>query len=240
MMFYNTPIKLEFNDDGLLVDGKKHPFSVRMLSELNEVLLGDFSGAEDKPIYLMYRDIVKKDNLRYDMTVIASRILGEEYSRTYGHTHPVAEDELTYPEVYQVLFGEARFILQKTNKDLSTDVSIVSAKEGEVVLIPPNYGHVTVNFSEENPLFLANIISNRFKSDYSQYKKNKGPAVFYTTSEIKYNTNYLVREIYQKSAEEINKKYNFECRDLLTEFYSSPQKFEFLEKPSVLFKEKSL
>ena len=88
MIFYNSPIKIEFNDDGLIVDGKKHPFSVRMLSELDEVLMEELHPKDDKPIYLMYRDVYKTDDMRYDITVIASRVLGKEYARTYGHYQP--------------------------------------------------------------------------------------------------------------------------------------------------------
>src|SRR4030042_1228959 len=127
MIFYNTPLKIEFNDDGLIVDGKKHPFTTRMLSQLDEVLMEELHPEDDKPIYLMFRDVYRTDDLRYDITVVASRVLGKEYARTYGHYHPIAEDKMTYPEVYQVLFGEAKFVLQKQNRDLSTDVIVVDA-----------------------------------------------------------------------------------------------------------------
>ena len=235
-MFYTAPIKIEFNDDGLFIDEIKHPYSVRMLSVLDEVLLGDFHDKDDKPIYLMYRDVFKKSTLRFDITVIASRILGKEYARTYGHHHPIAEANLSYPEVYQVLFGEAKFILQKTNPDKTTDVIITNAKEGDVLIIPSNYGHVTINTSDEKPLFLSNLVSTEFQSDYSQYKRNKGPAIFYTIDDIEQNTNYLIRNLERKEAKDINKKYGFVCKDLLNDFYHNPEKFEFLNKPSLLFK----
>lgn len=235
MLFYESPLKIEFDDDGLLVDGQKKEYSVRMLSDLNEVLMEPVHFKENKPIYLMYREVYKKNNLRYDITVIASRILGKEYARTYGHHHPIAEKELTYPEIYQVLFGEARFVLQKRNNDESTDVLIVSAKKGDVVLIPPGYGHVTVNPSEENPLFLSNLVSSNFSSDYEIYKQKRGPAVYHTIYGPKQNTNYMIKKLENTTPDKLNKHYGFSCEDIFTEFYKDPNKFEFLNKPSLLF-----
>jgi len=234
MIFYKSPIKIEFWD-GLYVNGEKRTFSPRMLSKLNEVLLSPVYPEEDIPIYLMYKDIYSSNNLRYDITVIASKMIGKEYARTYGHSHPKAKDGYGYPEIYQVLFGEAKFILQKTNKDGNTNVILVSAKKGDVILIPSDYGHVSINTSNELPLFLANVVSNEFSSIYDKYKSNRGPAVYYTKDGVVQNTNYLINNIETISVSEINKRYNFTCSDLLEDFYKNEKKFEFLNKPSLLF-----
>ncbi len=236
MIFYNSPLKIEFDDDGLKVEGKKHKFSTRMLSDINETLMDKLEIKEDKPIYIMYREVYKKSDLRFDITVIASRILGKEYARTYGHYHPIAEGKLSYPEIYQVLFGDARFILQRPNSDHTTDVIVVSAKDGDVVLIPPNYGHVTINVSKEKPLFLSNLVADVFESDYSEYKKNNGQVIYYTADDLVQHTNYVVKNSNRVTASELNKKYNFECKDLLNELYYNERKFDFLMKPSLLFK----
>lgn len=236
MIFYESPLKIEFTHDGLVVDGKKKDYSARMLSELKEVLMEPVPFKEDKPIYLMYRDVYNSQDIRFDITVIASRILGKEYARTYGHHHPFAEKDLTYPEIYQVLFGNASFILQKESKDGSSEVIIISAAEKDILLIPPGYGHVTINPNMEEPLFLANLVSTKFQSSYEKYKENQGPAVYYTEDGLIQNTNYIIKNIERTKTKDLNQKYGFVCSDMLKEFTEGPDKFEFLNKPSLLFK----
>ncbi len=237
MLFYESPIKIEFTDDGLFANNTKLDYSVRMLSQLSEALMKPIHPKEDKAMYLMYRDVFGMNNLRFDITIIASRVLGTEFARTYGHYHSEAEDGQMYPEIYQVLYGAAKFILQKENKDGSVDVLLISAEKGDVILFPPGYGHVSVNSSTKEPLFLSNLVSNNFKSNYDSYKKNRGPAIYCTTEGIVRNTNYLIRSVKKLSAKELNKRYGFVCEDLLVEFNSTPEKFEFLNKPSLFFRD---
>jgi len=133
-----------------------------------------------------------------------------------------------------VLKGKAVFLLQKDNPSGSVDVIIVDAKKGDVVLMPPNYGHVTINNGEET-LVLANLIYKNFSSLYDEYKRNKGGAYYYTKDhELVQNTNYIVHENERISPEELNKRYEISCKDLLTELHNDPHKFAFLEKPGML------
>ncbi len=160
-----------------------------MLSDIKEVLY-DKSCLEagDVELYYMYRDLYlsKKDReillttgLRYDITVIPSRMLGEEYVKTAGHYHPlVPGTEVTYPELYEVLEGEAHFLLQRPmNFDSVSDVVVVEAKKGDKVLIPPNYGHVTINPSKKI-LKIANLVARDFESIYEPMRKIGGAAYF--------------------------------------------------------------
>lgn len=135
--------------------------------------------------YEMYRDRyateqdhtwLTEHDLRYDITVIFPHIICGEYNKTKGHYHPICSCEMTYPELYEVISGEAIYLLQKT--DLS-DIVAVYAKAGEAVLIPPDYGHVTINPSDTEPLAMANIVSSRFASIYGDYEELIGAAYYY-------------------------------------------------------------
>ena len=135
--------------------------------------------------YEMYRDRYKTEqdhawllehDLRYDVTVIFPHIICGEYNKTKGHYHPRSSYELTYPELYEVISGQAIYLLQK--RDLS-DIVAVCAKAGEAVLIPPNYGHVTINPSACETLIMANIVSSRFESIYGDYEDHCGAAYYY-------------------------------------------------------------
>ncbi len=234
-VIYENPLRIELSDNELVVNGKEHPYSTRKLSEMKDVLMNDIDVVEDLDMYYMFREIYVKNGLRYDITLIPARITAGEFAKTYGHCHPVAEEGMTYPEVYQVLSGKALFILQEELENLRSVVSIVDASEGDVVIIPPNFCHVSINPSPEKNLLLANIVSTDFKSLYEKFRENRGAAYYYSENrELVQNSNYIVEKNERLNADEINKRYNFSSEDLLKEFYENPEKFEFLKKPGLL------
>jgi glucose-6-phosphate isomerase len=154
--------------------------SVRTVDEMRCVL-ADPGCAADGPLYVMYRDcaLTAEDrtwlagqHIRFDLTVIPPATLGREYVKTKGHYHPENTAGVGYPELYQVLAGEAHYLLQA--KDLS-DVVAVTAHAGDVVLVPPGYGHVTINPAAET-LVMANLVSTRFESEYGFYEEMRGAA----------------------------------------------------------------
>lgn len=136
------------------------------------------------PVYYMYRDVARSSedrswlssqNLRFDITVIPPRDLCGEYNKTKGHYHPADPSGTGYPEIYEVLAGEAHYLIQ--NHDCS-DVVMIAACAGDVVVIPPEYGHVTINPSRSAVLQMANIVSSRFSSNYNGYEAQNGAAYF--------------------------------------------------------------
>jgi glucose-6-phosphate isomerase len=157
--------------------------SVRDAKDLREVL-ADRSCTATGPVYYMYRDISRSDadrcwlsaqSLRYDITVIPPREICGEFIKTKGHYHPENPSGIGYPEVYELLAGMAHFLIQ--NHDFS-DIVMIAASAGEIVVIPPGYGHVTINPSKNTVLQMANIVSTRFESDYRGYESLHGAAYF--------------------------------------------------------------
>ena len=161
---------------------------VRRLFDMKEVIFDKdwLARAEDFDLYYMYRDLylsrADKDRLlmqglRYDITIIPPGMLGCEYIKTAGHYHPnVPEGRVTYPELYEVLEGEALYLLQ--NLDHS-DVVVVYATAGDKVLVPPGYGHVTINRSNKT-LKMSNFVGRNFSSLYEPYRERAGAAYFFT------------------------------------------------------------
>ncbi|MCD1294736.1 glucose-6-phosphate isomerase [Methanocella sp. CWC-04] len=146
--------------------------------------------APDMELYYMYRDvhmsrqdhsIILDNGLRYDITVIPPARLGSEFIKTAGHYHPYKGDTgYTFPEVYEVLKGKAHYLLQKCEGGRMADVVMIEAVEGDKVIIPPNYGHVTINPSNKE-LKMANWVSRNFESIYEPYKKCGGAAYYELT-----------------------------------------------------------
>jgi glucose-6-phosphate isomerase len=186
--------------------------------------------------YYMYRKVHQSGAVRFDITIIPPVPFGNERPKTHGHYHPGSEDGMPYPEVYQVLKGRALFILQKKNRNGTVDAIMVKAEEGDVVLLPPGYGHVTVNQGDE-ALVLSNMTYDRFEPMYDDYDENQG-AAYYIMEDgtIEQNGNYIVRVGERLSAKELNARYGFSCKDILKEVDETPEKFTFLEKPKLLFK----
>jgi len=232
-LIYEKPLKIELFGSALIVNGKEHPCSVRKLSEMKDALMSETKESGDVDLYYMFRDIYVKNGMRYDITLIPARITGGEFAKTYGHCHPVAHDHLRYPEVYQVLSGKALFILQKELETAGIEILIIPAKKGEVVLIPPNYCHVSINPSEKD-LLLANVVAVDFKSIYEIYKRKRGAAYYCTKKGLVPNKNYTIEKTEKPGPAEINKRYGFSSKDLLNEFCENPKKFEFLKKPELL------
>lgn len=194
------PIKLRKRDWRILFAGKEINPTVRLLKPDDrrgdsiglievlkdpEVFQKPYQFPPNPVIYYMYRGAfsssedrktAEEKELRYDITVIPPGVLGEEFVKTAGHFH-----RSFYPEVYAVLYGEAYYLLQKRD---GSDFIVVHAREGDKVVIPPEYGHITVNPNSEKPLVMANWVSTRVKSEYEQMQEKQG-AMYYLTKDEK-------------------------------------------------------
>ncbi len=83
-------------------------------------------------------------------------------------------------KLYEVIFGQAWFLLQKENKDdcrIIDDVILAKAKKGEKILLPPGYGHVLINPGKDD-LVAACFSSRALICESQKYLKAKGGAYF--------------------------------------------------------------
>ena len=250
---------------------EKRTPDIRRLESMRELLYDRewAEKAEDMDLYYMYRDVARQEDtekiqgadLRYDITIIPPNMLGEEYTKTIGHYHPMAVDSaISYPEVYEVLEGEAIYFMHKTvghyhpmavdagisypevyevlegeaiyfmqKEDLS-DAYFVRAGAQDKVIIPPNYGHITINPSNK-PLKMANWVCASFSSLYGAYKEKKGGAYYRTLSGWVKNTEYSplpeIRELSPTNFEDIGFKKGVPMYSLVSDI----EKLEFLKFP---------
>ncbi len=171
--------------------------SVRTSEDMENVFAVRPSNHDPKtPLYYMYRDLyqthgdhtwLERHHLRYDITRIPPGLINGEYTKTKGHYHPKNAAGIPYPEVYEVLSGSAYYLLQKRDH---TDVILVPAHAGDTVLIPPGYGHVTINPAPDE-LVMANLVSTDFASEYGEINAMHGAAYYYMKREGWVpNTNY--------------------------------------------------
>ncbi len=186
----NCGLDILLDDQGTLAFGEEvvpvEP-EARLKKDMEEVLL-DPSAKGPEELYDMYRGVlrqgdeekIKNSGLRYDITVIKPGFIGQEFIKTAGHYHPEKKGTgLTYPEVYEVIYGTAHYFLQELVPG-ETEVRqavLMEARAGDRVLIPPNFGHITINPGKEY-LVMANWVAKEFSSDYAPIKEKGGGAYF--------------------------------------------------------------
>jgi glucose-6-phosphate isomerase len=174
---------------------------------------------------------MKEHNLRYDIMVIPPRMLGCEFVKTAGHYHPaVPGTDTTFPEIYEVLSGEAQYLMQKPGGDGIKDVILIKAGEGDKVIIPPNYGHLTINASNK-VLKMANWVARDFESIYEPVKEKGGGVYFFLENGVVKNTRYAevpeIRILKPSNFKEIGLEKSREMYGLVRDI----KKLEFLTKP---------
>lgn len=215
--------------------GRKIKPSIRHLYDMKEVVYDRewLEDADNLPLYYMYRDVyevgdretILRKKLRYDITVMPARKLGKEFVKTKGHYH-AKTNSMTYPEIYGVLEGRAHYLLQK-GRDGSVDrVVLIEAEKGDVVVIPPNYAHITINPSERE-LKMANWVYRDFDSVYAPILERRGGAWFELVDGFVRNENYRkVPELERFSAPKLD-MFQGAFYDLI----KSPEKLGFLTNP---------
>jgi glucose-6-phosphate isomerase len=216
--------------------------SVRMISDMKDVIYDHdwLSRAENVELYYMYRDLslskkdallIKEHGLRYDITVIPPRMLGCEYVKTAGHYHPLVPGaNVTFSEIYEVLGGEALYMLQKPDGEGIEDVILIKASEGDKVIIPPGYGHFTINASNK-VLKMANWVADNFEAIYTPIKEKRGGAYFLLETGNVVNKKYdqvpEIRILKPENLKELGLQKNKEMYGLVRDL----DKLEFLKKP---------
>jgi glucose-6-phosphate isomerase len=183
-------------------------------------------------------DLFKENMLRYDIIVVWPGIIGDEYKKTSGHYHcEVPGQELSYPEIYEVMQGNALFILQKCNANGDiVEVFAVRGNPGDKLVIPPGYGHVTTNIGNE-PLIFADLVSSKCSNIYGQIGRNRGMS-YYVVKDDERGFRLIKNPAYQAVPEakltHISENYVlgiWKDRPIYSEFVNTPTLFEYLNKP---------
>ncbi len=211
---------------------------VRTHKQMLPLLMDKEADAPDD-FYLMYRDVhldkdedlIRKNNVRYDITIIPPAVIGKEHVKTFGHFHPIIPGkDIRYTEVYGVLYGNAHYLLQKGDGKKVEDFIVVKASAGDKVAILPDYGHATVNPSSK-PLIMFNWVEANFKSEYGPVKDCGGFAYYDTKDGFVKNKKYIqipeIRFLRPKFVEE----FALSAKPMYTEGVKNIEKLDYLKNP---------
>lgn len=136
---------------------------------------------EHKNGYDVCRDIKRMGELRYDFTLFPAnttatsnttdRTSRTELTRTHGHYHTDGASEL-----FEVVSGEALFFMQKREgaKDIISEAYLITASEGDKIVILPDFSVTSINASQEKKLLISNWVSDNIKNDYGAFEKLDG------------------------------------------------------------------
>ncbi|MBZ9685464.1 glucose-6-phosphate isomerase [Clostridium estertheticum] len=183
------------------------------------------------------RDEMIKRSLLYGAVTYSKGKLGKEPVRSQGHIHWVSPScGTSTPELYEIWDGKAIIYMQETAKDNPKRCYAVYAEAGEVVLVPPNWAHCTINANPlENMTFGAWCVRD-FGFDYEDVRKHEGVAWFPILDEANkinwvHNSNYMLGELIEKAPRnytEFDLKKNV---SIYTQFQKNPNAFLFISKP---------
>ncbi len=182
---------LSFNEP---IVHEQEKFKVKLVKDMAGLLQKDDYLPGNEKFYDYYRGIVEKDTVdtftkfddHYDLTIIMPNDFDNgECKKTSGHYHKyIPGHHSSYAEIYEVILGKALFILQKINDhELPADqiqvedLYFVEVNQGEMVVLPPLYGHCSINVGE-GPMVFSNIASCKNKSDYRVVKEKHGMSYY--------------------------------------------------------------
>ncbi|MDT7886166.1 MAG: glucose-6-phosphate isomerase family protein [Thermoproteota archaeon] len=229
----NLNVYDENNYSELYFENIKYEPSIKRLEDLIDVFY-DFENLDKNIIlYYVYRNLNNEESraytelyqLRFDVTVLPPIEIGKEKNKTHGHYHPEAAPGRAFPEIYQILKGEALFILQNIEGDEVKSVLLIRGKERELIMIPPNYGHNMINIGKD-VLITMNLVSNRFLPLYELYKIKKGSCLYFLK-----NNKLIKNKNYAKIIEIKMLKPKINYINIFTDFIKDPEKYLFLNRP---------
>lgn len=212
----------------------------RTIKDLSPVLFQPPTGGpEDKrAVYEVKRGRPLQNlKIRYDETTIFPGLLGRELPKTFGHYHPKNSAGVYYPEIFEVLGGRAWYLLQKPdpkNPKIIKESYLAEVKEKEKAVMPPGFGHVSLN-PERKKLEMANWIGSDFDYDYQTYENLRGGCYYLLESKNGQTVDFEKNSYYEKISEltkvrpkeipELGIRWDIPLSKL------GPKKLEFLLKP---------
>lgn len=212
----------------------------RLFSEAKEIYKSEISPEDE--LYYMYRyfekisdkNIFETNDAEYDITVINAGKVGDEFIKTKGHYHALIPDsDMSYPEVYEVIDGKIEYLVQtKPNDDKETNVVIIKTQKGDKVIVPPNYGHVSINVG--NDIAISSNLQKRdlpAGADYGGFEYYHGGAMYRTENGWEENPEYKIKSVKYVTPKEKPEWGLTKNKSLYNSFVENPEKFDFITHP---------
>lgn len=183
-----------------------------------------------------HRSILQEKMLLFGVVTYADGQLGEEPVRSQGHIHAVSSHSgWSPPEIYEIWEGQAIIYMQETAKDDPGRCFAVSAGPGDVVVVPPNWAHATINADPQNHMTFGAWCDREYGFEYSDVRERKGLAWYPLIKEGElswdHNSNYQNTGLIIKTPREYPELGLKAGIPIYEQFKKDPSLFQFVSKP---------
>jgi len=184
-----------------------------------------------------HKQILIDKHLLFGVVTFASGKLGSEPIRSQGHIHKVSPlSNWSTPEVYEIWSGEAVIYMQEYAEDNPGRCFAVYAHPGDVVIVPPNWVHATINAKPVKEMTFGAWCDRQYGFVYDGVIKHKGIAwypYFDENNELKWkaNPNYQYSLLICKSPEKYTSLGIGKGKSIYELFENDPDLFSFVPFP---------
>ena len=181
--------------------------------------------------------LLEKMHLLYGVVMYAAGRLGQEPIRSQGHIHKVSPLSLrSTPEVYEIWEGEGIIYMQENGDDNPGRCYAVSAKAGDVVIVPPDWTHATISANPSVPLVFGAWCERDYGFVYDKVRAHRGIAwfpLFDDTGKLTWepNPHYAKSELICKSPERYPELGIVAGEPVYTTFERDPDTFQYVPFP---------
>jgi glucose-6-phosphate isomerase, archaeal len=139
------------------------------------------------PVYAIAMDVGKREHrdelmrrmLLFGVVTYAAGRLGSEPVRSQGHVHRISvHSGWSPPEIYEIWSGRAVVYMQESTLDDPGRCFAVTAGPGEVVVVPPGWGHATISADPLEPLTFGAWCDREYGFEYGPVRAHGGLAWF--------------------------------------------------------------
>lgn len=182
-----------------------------------------------------FTDLTKR-NLLYGAMIFEKGIIGTEPVRSQGHIHANSKScEASTCEVYEIWSGEAYIYMQEYAGDEAGRCFAVHAHAGDVVIVPPNWAHCTINADPSQAMLFGAWCVRDYGFDYEGVRTHKGVAFFpkvqadtITFIPNKHYTSATLEIIEAREYPEFHLKKGV---PIYTQYEQNPDLFDFVSDP---------
>lgn len=214
----------------------------RYLKDVRSSLL-DPSASGPEVLYNIAMDVGKKEHqqdlaqrsLLYGIVAYSDGKIGQELVRSQGHIHAVsASCNYSTPEVYEIWQGEAYIYMQEFVDEDPGRCAVIKAQAGDIVIVPPNWAHYTVNANQDEKMLFGAWCIRDFAFDYTQIREKQGLAFYpvVVNDQVNWieNQKYTPSELVIKDAREYP-EFKLSQENLYTQYEQNHSKFDFVTDP---------
>lgn len=185
------------------------------------------------------REHLLERHLLFGVVAYAAGRLGREPVRSQGHVHrPSPRNGWSTPEVYEIWLGVAVVLMQECDGDNPGRCFAVSARQGEVVVVPPGWAHATISADIEQPLVFGAWCDRDYGFAYDGVRAHGGLAWFSLldgTGEIRWQRNpaYAESNLIMKPPEAYAALGLQHGVPIYRQFVEQRSRFDFVPEPAL-------